>query len=274
MGAYAVQPVTLVDVSANSVGAATHEGVVADPHRHVVSGKDARVAEVESFRSANQGLVVDVADYDRVTLQLTNWPVDEFVYLLEGTVELTDSKGIKRVYGPTDAFVMPKGFSGTWTQPSSVKYVAVTHRSPSSRPPAARGVGVKTKPVSIVPIGSSILDRMKKRMTVLESWEPYLKVRQGEPTRYLEVPLYASSDQQFKVQAERFEAVDIDLLEWPIDELFHIVHGQLVLDVGDGTTRVFGPGDTFVMPKGFSGHWHETDTVDLITADYEDGGTP
>jgi uncharacterized cupin superfamily protein len=263
MGAYAVQPVALVDTSANSIGAATHDLVDSDPHRKVVAPSGARAADVELFRSADPGLVMDVADYDQIALKLTDWPVDEFVYILDGKVEITGPKGIKRIYGPADAFVIPKGFSGTWSQLSRIKKLTVSHAS---------GIDVKTHALAIVPISASILNGMKKRMKVLEAWEPYLKVKQSNPTRYVEVPLYKSADRRFEVQAERFEPVDIDLMDWPIDEMFHVVRGHLELDAGDGTTRSFGPGATFVMPKGFTGHWHQTETLDLITADDDISG--
>lgn len=39
------------------------------------------------------------------------------------------------------------------------------------------------------------------------------------------------------------------------DELCHILEGQVRLTDGDGTARTFGPGDSFVITRGFSGTW-------------------
>ncbi|MCJ2074252.1 cupin domain-containing protein [Methylobacterium sp. E-025] len=39
---------------------------------------------------------------------------DEFIHLLEGVVTVTDAEGRSKTYRAGDAFVTPKGFSGTW----------------------------------------------------------------------------------------------------------------------------------------------------------------
>ncbi|MET7241959.1 cupin domain-containing protein [Methylobacterium sp. EM32] len=39
---------------------------------------------------------------------------DEFIQILEGVVIVTDAEGGSRTYRAGDAFVTPKGFSGTW----------------------------------------------------------------------------------------------------------------------------------------------------------------
>ena len=38
----------------------------------------------------------------------------EFCYILEGKVIIADSKGGERTYTAGDAFLIPKGFDGTW----------------------------------------------------------------------------------------------------------------------------------------------------------------
>ncbi len=40
---------------------------------------------------------------------------NELCVILAGRVELADSAGGSRTYGPGDAFVIPAGFTGTWT---------------------------------------------------------------------------------------------------------------------------------------------------------------
>ncbi|TGD97006.1 cupin domain-containing protein [Methylobacterium nonmethylotrophicum] len=45
----------------------------------------------------------------------------EFIQLLEGVVVVTDAEGSARTYRAGDAFVTPKGFSGTWEVIEPVK---------------------------------------------------------------------------------------------------------------------------------------------------------
>lgn len=46
---------------------------------------------------------------------------DEFIHLLEGVVTVTDAGGTAKTYRAGDAFVTPKGFSGTWDVIEAVK---------------------------------------------------------------------------------------------------------------------------------------------------------
>ena len=39
---------------------------------------------------------------------------DEFVFVLEGKLILSDNNGNSATYGPGDMFMVPKGFTGTW----------------------------------------------------------------------------------------------------------------------------------------------------------------
>lgn len=84
-------------------------------------------ASVSTFTSSDKRLEAGVSSYERVTLELRNWPVDEFMYLIEGQVEITPVGGVPHVYGPGDAFVMPKGFNGTWRQLSNLRKMQVTY---------------------------------------------------------------------------------------------------------------------------------------------------
>ena len=40
------------------------------------------------------------------------------------------------------------------------------------------------------------------------------------------------------------------------DEFVHILEGRLILSLEDGETFEFKKGDSLVVPKGFTGHWH------------------
>ena len=52
---------------------------------------------------------------------------DEFCYILEGRVRLTDSAGKVEEYKAGDAFVIPKGFKGAWETVEAVKKFYVIH---------------------------------------------------------------------------------------------------------------------------------------------------
>ncbi|WP_309066133.1 cupin domain-containing protein [Microbacterium sp.] len=55
------------------------------------------------------------------------WPYTEFCVMLEGRVAVVDHAGRRREFGAGEAFVVPKGFRGTWEtiEPSRKYFVAM-----------------------------------------------------------------------------------------------------------------------------------------------------
>jgi len=43
---------------------------------------------------------------------------------------------------------------------------------------------------------------------------------------------------------------------YPVDEYCYVLEGDLLLIDADGRQQTFGPGDTFVIPKGWVGTWN------------------
>lgn len=93
----------------------------------VIDGDDAQYGGLSSFISADNSFRVGSSTYTKVSLTLTNWPTNEFMYLLEGQIEITDEEGESKIYGSGDAIVMPKGFNGTWRQLSPIKKIHVSY---------------------------------------------------------------------------------------------------------------------------------------------------
>lgn len=60
------------------------------------------------------------------TERYDDYPVDEFMVVLEGEVTLTGDDGASDTYRKGDAFLLPKGFKGTWHQPGPMlKYYVI-----------------------------------------------------------------------------------------------------------------------------------------------------
>lgn len=49
------------------------------------------------------------------TERYDSYPINEFMYIIEGSVTLIDDSG-EHTFRAGDSFVLPKGFSGTWKQ--------------------------------------------------------------------------------------------------------------------------------------------------------------
>lgn len=50
----------------------------------------------------------------------------------------------------------------------------------------------------------------------------------------------------------------------PTTECFHVLEGLFFLTNTDGSARRCGPGDTVVLPKGWSGHWDIIEAVKKV----------
>ncbi|MEE8534557.1 MAG: cupin domain-containing protein [Kiloniellales bacterium] len=48
---------------------------------------------------------------------------------------------------------------------------------------------------------------------------------------------------------------------YPVDEMMTVLAGSVTVADADGNAQTFGPGDTFVIGKGFRGTWHITETL-------------
>ncbi|MBH68373.1 MAG: hypothetical protein CMM58_08475 [Rhodospirillaceae bacterium] len=93
----------------------------------IIAGNNPEAGTLNSYKSVDGKFNAGLSEYSKMTLRLKDWPQDEFMYFLEGQVEITNEDGSSKVYGPGDAIVMPKGFSGTWRQLSTIKKIHVSY---------------------------------------------------------------------------------------------------------------------------------------------------
>ena len=97
----------------------------------VISGFGAKMTEIRIFKSSDKKFDVGVTKIDKVTLSFHDWPIDEFVSVLEGSVEIIDQEKNVQIYESGDSFVIPKGFSGIWKQLSPVTMVTIFYSAES-----------------------------------------------------------------------------------------------------------------------------------------------
>jgi uncharacterized cupin superfamily protein len=58
-------------------------------------------------------------------LRSFNYPLDEFSYVLEGSVVMTDADGTRHEFGVGDTFLLPNGWVGTWDMKTHFKKIIV-----------------------------------------------------------------------------------------------------------------------------------------------------
>ena len=65
-----------------------------------------------------------------------NYTEDEFCFLINGRVELTDREGVTQQFSAGDGFVVPAGFVGTWEnlEPTAKYYAIMEHNEDTPNP--------------------------------------------------------------------------------------------------------------------------------------------
>ena len=65
------------------------------------------------------------AESEAGALKAGNYPLDEFVYVLEGELITIDADGTRHEFHPGDALIMPKGWAGIWDMKTRFKKLLV-----------------------------------------------------------------------------------------------------------------------------------------------------
>ncbi len=62
--------------------------------------------------------------------------------------------------------------------------------------------------------------------------------------------------------------------KYAADEIMFVLEGSVTIIGEDGDENTFGPGDCCFMPRGFSGVWKQSETMEKLhmTVDDPDGG--
>lgn len=87
-------------------------------------------ASHETYKGAD-GLRVGVWEGEPGTLQLTDYPFDEFCLIVAGELVVTGTGGKPLIFRAGDSFIIPKGFSGTWEMKTKVRKQSVLVAAPS-----------------------------------------------------------------------------------------------------------------------------------------------
>ena len=64
------------------------------------------------------------------SVEIKNNPVEEICFVIGGTVKVTDARGHSETFGSGECFVLPRGFSGIWSQSNDFAKFFVTVEEP------------------------------------------------------------------------------------------------------------------------------------------------
>lgn len=76
---------------------------------------------------------------------MEDWPYDEFCVLLSGRVVITPRGGVPQEYGKGDAFLIPRGFTGTWDVRETIRKYYAIQKKPAGIGERIRGAMKRVK---------------------------------------------------------------------------------------------------------------------------------
>lgn len=184
----------------------------------------------------------------------------EIFYVLDGVGCVTDNDGTRHFFGSGDVVVLPKNWSGRWDVLESIHKVWVVNDHPdlpSSNDNVASKVVVQHysnfAPQYLIPqdndtgstgasTGASTSTNVCSSPTRTNS-EPILASRTFFDNGYMKVGVSTCTP-----------GSSLPIPELTSIEYYHILEGIVFLTNADGSSKRCVPGDTIVLPKGFTGY--------------------
>jgi len=192
----------------------------------------------------------------------TFFPGDEFVYVVAGTLTLTDARtGETRTFARGEHVLIPKGWQGSWANEGFYREVAVCSRDwlrPYTRT-----------------FQDGIVDP-ERRTTFLAVDPRDVSLDAGSA--------HAAGPRSAHVHGGDLlvRVVEDDCGDWPSsfrddrDVFVQLIDGTVVLRDDDGDSETFAAGDCFIVFGGASERWHSPDGYEAllvqagVAADFRD----
>lgn len=217
----------------------------------IVSGSPVQRGH-EYFSSAGGKLTAGVWDCTPYTEVRGPYSVDEFMLLLEGSLNIENEDGSMQTFRAGDGFVIPKGAVLQWQQSEYLRKFWVIYDNPDS-PPAATGLkAMLTNPdADLVPV-------IGLEQAPFESDIPQMGL----------LNLY--QDPGGKFNAGVWDCTPMKRIPSTIErsELMHILEGSGSITNADGVIFEFKAGDTFLVPAGMGYQWQNNEYVKKLFCSY------
>jgi len=204
------------------------------------------------FSTENDRLTAGVWDCTAHDEARAPYAVDEFMMLLEGTLDIENEDGSMQTFRAGQGFVIPKGAVLAWKQSEYLRKFWVIHDNADSAPPAAGLTALLADP-------DAELTRMPEADAALfESEVPDMGMH----------VLY--QDPGGKFLAGVWDSTPMTRVASTIErsELMHIVEGSGSITNADGIVFNFKAGDTFLVPVGMGYQWSSDEYVKKLFCSY------
>lgn len=221
------------------------------PETEISSGTRASIGHRWLDDKAN-GLSAGVWEAEANLGRWMNWPVHEFMVIVEGEVVMVEEDR-ETVIGPGESFFIPKGRRCIWNQSGYAKKFMVIFDDQSGLPTDGSLPIIKVDPeMKLEPSPPPSADALNSQV----------------PTQFAH-EYFRDATGQFTFGVWQTTGYQRKLIEFPRHELMHILEGAVTFTDNEGGTQHFSAGDTFLVPKGTPNAWTSEGTLRKIYCSFQ-----
>jgi uncharacterized cupin superfamily protein len=205
------------------------------PPQHLVSGTPRQRGHLYIDDKA-RGLQAGVWDCTAMTATMGPYPVDEFMLLLEGAVEIVLPDGRVTRVAAGQSFAIPKGLVCQWRQPGYVKKFFVIQETPDQ-------AGERTSTGLAV-----ALPDPKAKLEPSAGPKPEALLS-GNPVQHTKA-FFKDAGGRLTVGVWDTTAYHRKPIPFPRHELMCLLEGEVTITGPGGKAQKFKAGDSFFIPHG------------------------
>jgi uncharacterized cupin superfamily protein len=206
------------------------------PQSEIASGSRAQRGHAW-FEDKAIGLTAGIWEAEANISHWMNYPVTEFMLVLEGEVVIVEETSETRI-GSGESFIIPKGLRCRWTQAGRVKKFFVILDS-------AEAAG--SNPLKVI--------KVDPKVQLQHSTPPSQDIlHSAVPTQHAH-EYFEDATGQFTVGIWDTTGYHRKLLDFNRYELMHLLEGSVTFTDDKGKSQTFKAGETFFVPLGTPNSW-------------------
>jgi uncharacterized cupin superfamily protein len=173
------------------------------------------------------------------------YPGDEFMWVLEGQVDMMDGDGNATHVKAGETFVIRNGIPISWKQVGFLRKFYMTYENPNA----------KTPEIASADGGVLVLDpaKLESGLEEMDNTEPF-EIKGNAPLQRDSSAFINDAENMF-VGMWDSSAFETEMRPFPSYEFVQLLEGEITITEGDGTSHLFKAGDAFLIPEGTICSW-------------------
>ncbi len=179
-------------------------------------------------------LSVYILSSETAVNKIDNFPIDEFVYYMNGKADIKAENGNEVSFSSGDYLFVPKGFKGNWTNHGGNTY------------------NLELSVISNKRADSTAVSKAKLPFVLDKELISGIRLTQVNEKKYKDV-IYSGVELEITTESEKPGKTTI--INNKKEQFIHILNGMVTIKSLKGNEQTFYKGDFFILPKGYTGNW-------------------